>query len=233
MGSSSGWTSDIPCKIISYLLAVFTRSTYWLTSRIIVIRLLMVIFPTMKATREPRVAIWWSIVISVSLLLMHIHEIILSRSIRQPESMASQCVIDFGHRSIVTEYNRISSILHHLIAFLIQFVSITLIIILAARKRAKTVVTTNVTFTQMLMKQFKTLRELYETPDIIVLSALPQTIVAFGLTYKQLNNCPSYYVSSFICASSTRLCSLCHTVLYLYKGIQRNNFGQTVNEVSI
>ena len=186
MGSSSGWTSDLPCKIISYLLAVFTRSTYWLTSWITVVRLLMIIFPTMKAIREPRVAIWSSVAISLSLLVMHIHEILFSRSIRLPESMASQCVIDFGHRSMVTEYNRISSILHHVIPFLIQVISITLLIVLAAHQRAKTV-TTNVTFSQILIKQFKTLKELYVTPGIIVLSALPQTVVAFGLTCKQLN----------------------------------------------
>jgi len=187
MGAAAGWTSDVSCKIISYLLVVFTRTIYWLTSWISVDRLLIIIFPTAQATKDPRVAVGSSIAIFFSLLAMHIHEILFSISLRQPESIVSLCVIDFGNQSTIADYHRVSALLHYLIPFLIQVISITILIVLAARQRAKTA-KKSITFGQVLRKQFMTQKELYVIPGIIVLSALPQGILSFSLTCRQLSD---------------------------------------------
>jgi ABC-type tungstate transport system substrate-binding protein len=44
------------------------------------------------------------------------------------------------------------------------------------------------TFVEVLKKQFETQKELYITPTIIVLSALPQTILTFSFACTQLND---------------------------------------------
>jgi hypothetical protein len=44
------------------------------------------------------------------------------------------------------------------------------------------------TFGEVLKKQFETQKELYITPTIIVLSALPQTILTFSFACTQLND---------------------------------------------
>jgi hypothetical protein len=55
---SMGLTNDVSCKTISYLLSVFTRSTYWLTRWVTVNRLLTIIFPTSTTTKNPSLAIY-------------------------------------------------------------------------------------------------------------------------------------------------------------------------------
>jgi hypothetical protein len=44
------------------------------------------------------------------------------------------------------------------------------------------------TFGQVLKKQFETQRELYVTPTIIILSALPQAILTFSFSCTELND---------------------------------------------
>jgi hypothetical protein len=67
-----GITNLESCKISSYLFSVMTRLTYWLT----IDRLLIILFPTSIALKNPRLAIGISIATSLCLLGMHIHEII-------------------------------------------------------------------------------------------------------------------------------------------------------------
>lgn len=95
------------------------------------------------------------------------------------------CVTNFTNQSIFI-YNRIFTLIHYLLPFDIQIISITLLIILAARSRTKTT-GGNQSFQQVLMKQFRTQKELYITPIIIILSALPQMILTFSLACTELN----------------------------------------------
>jgi hypothetical protein len=64
-------------------------------------------------------------------------------------------------------------------------ISITVLIVLAARSRVK-VAGKKMTFGQVLKKQFQTQKELYTTPTIIVLSALPQAILTFSFACTQM-----------------------------------------------
>lgn len=186
LGSSVGSTDDISCKIINYSLSVFTRSTNWLTSWITADRLFIAIYPAAKLIQKPSFAIWSSIIIFLLMLIMHIHEILFSSSIYQSHSTISLCVISFGEYFALTEYNRISTLLHYVIPFTIQFVSITLLITRVARQRRKTLKSTT-TLTKILKKTFSIQKELYITPIITVLSTIPQAILSFSLTCTQPN----------------------------------------------
>ncbi|CAF3980215.1 unnamed protein product [Adineta steineri] len=72
--------------------------------------------------------------------------------------------------------------------FAIQVTAITLLIISAAKSRARTRNNHATTFTQILRKQFKTQKELYVTPTIIILAALPQIIITSSFACTELNN---------------------------------------------
>jgi len=173
------------CKIISYLLSVMTRSTYWLTSWVTIDRLLTILFPTSIALRNPRLAIAIIILTSLFLFGMHIHEIFYYTIIYYSSTHSSICVTNFD-KNFISIYNRISTLIHYLLPFIIQIIAITLLIILAARSRNKTQ-GSSTTFYQVLIKQFQIQKELYITPIIIILSALPQTILTFSLACTQLN----------------------------------------------
>jgi hypothetical protein len=82
-------------------------------------------------------------------------------------------------------YNRVSTLIHYLLPFFIQIITITLLIVLAARSRNKTS-DGKISFRQVLIKQFRIQKELYITPMIIILSALPQTILTFSLSCTKL-----------------------------------------------
>jgi hypothetical protein len=174
------------CKAVSYFLSVFTRSTYWLTSWITVDRLLMVVFPTSSSLKHPRLAIRMSIVTSIVLFGMHVHEIIYYTIIQHLSTGSPICVTNFD-TALISTYNRISTLTHYLLPFCIQVVSITFLIVLIARSRVKAA-GQNMTFGQVLKKQFQTQKELYVTPAIIILSALPQTILTFSFACTELTN---------------------------------------------
>lgn len=159
------------CKASYYLLSVFTRSTYWLTSLITVDRLLIILFPTSIALKNPRIAMGMSTITSIVLFGTHVHEIIYSTVIEHQSTNSSICVTNF-ETHLISTYNRISTLIHYLLPFVTQIICITCLLILTARSRAKAVGQKR-TFGQMLMKQFKTQKELYVTPAIIILSALP------------------------------------------------------------
>jgi hypothetical protein len=65
-------------------------------------------------------------------------------------------------------------------------ISITLLIVLVAKSRFKTVGIA-MTFRQILKQEFTTLKELYIMPSVIILSAIPQTILSFSLACTQLS----------------------------------------------
>jgi hypothetical protein len=116
---------------------------------------------------------------------MHVHEIIHYTMIGHFPTDSPVCVTNFN-TNFISIYNRISTLIHYLFPFSIQVISITLQIILAARSRVKTV-GQKMTFYQVLKNQFQTQKELYIMPMIIILSALPQTILTFSLACRELS----------------------------------------------
>jgi hypothetical protein len=173
------------CKAISYILSVFTKSTYWLTSWVTIDRFLVIIFPTSVHLKNPRLAIAVSALTVLCLFGLHVHEIIYYTIIEHSSTASLLCVTNFNNQPI-SIYNRIFTLIHYLLPFLIQTIAITLLIILAARSRTKTT-GGKLSFQQVLMKQFRIQKELYITPIIIILSALPQTILTFSLACTELS----------------------------------------------
>ena len=181
---ASGIMNVESCKAISYLFSVFTRLTYWLTSCVTLDRLFLIFFPTSTALKTPQLAITIIMITSLCLFVMHIHEIIYYTTIQHLSSGLSICVTNFD-TDFVSIYDRVSTLIHYILPFFIQIISITLLIVLVARSRIKTV-GDKMTLQQVLIKQFHTQKELYITPVIIILSALPQTILSFSLACSQL-----------------------------------------------
>ncbi len=172
------------CKVVSYLLSVLTRSIYWLTSWTSVDRFLLILYPTSVMLRKSCVSIVVSVVTLIVLLGMHVHEIIYYTIIENYSTGSSICVANFS-TSFVTTYNRMSTPIHYLLTFCIQTISVTFIIVLAARSR-KRATGEKSTFHQMLKKQFETQKELYVTPAIIIISVSLQAIVTFVFSCKEL-----------------------------------------------
>ena len=183
---SIGLTNDVSCKVISYFLSVFTRSTYWLTSWITISRLLTILYPISAAVKSPRLAIYSSVGTLIVLFLMHIHEILFYQTIQQSNSSISICVTNFHYHAIEI-YNRISTLIHYLLPFIIQIVCTIYLLIRTARSRARTT-TTQKTFRQVFKKQLSSQKELFITPIVIIFSALPQTILSFSLACSQLSS---------------------------------------------
>jgi hypothetical protein len=129
--------NNISCKLVSYLLSVFTRSIYWLMSWIIVDRVLILLFPTSISFKNSCLSICSSICTVIVIFVMHLHEIVFYRTIQNPHSSAVLCMTNFN-QNFISIYNRVSTLIHYLIPFCIQIVSITILIVLIARSRAKT-----------------------------------------------------------------------------------------------
>ena len=174
------------CRAVSYSLSTFTRSTYWLTSWVTIDRLLLIIIPTSSFLKNPRFALRISIVTLLIVFTLHVHELLYSTMIEYESSASSICITNFD-TSLISIYNRVSTLIHYLVSFFIQVISISFIIVLAACSRAKTL-KKNINFTQILKKQLGIHKELYITPMIIILSALPQTILTFSLACTQMTN---------------------------------------------
>ncbi|CAF1172971.1 unnamed protein product [Adineta ricciae] len=191
----------ISCKTFSYGLSVMTRSTYWLTTWITIDRLLLILFPTSSTRLSPRKAIGISVLTLIILAAMHVHEIVYYTVVHHRSTASPVCVTNF-HTHLVATYNRISTVLHYLLPFAFQVVCITCLIVLASHSRVKTA-GQNETFRQVLKKQFSTQKEHYVTPTIIILSAMPQTILTFSfactpLRYWQRHILLSAYLLSYL-----------------------------------
>jgi hypothetical protein len=116
---------------------------------------------------------------------MHLHEPFYYQTLGDLDSSAVRCVTNFNHNAVEI-YNRVNTLIHYLLPFCIQIISITLLIVLAARSRAKTTGNQR-TFRQVLKNQISTQKELYVTPITIILSVLPQAILSFSLACSQLS----------------------------------------------
>jgi hypothetical protein len=176
------------CKSIAYFLSVTTRANYWLTTWITIERLVIIIFPTWTTLRDPKVAILIMIMTFFGVFGMHFHDV-MSYTVIEHSSL---CIPIF-RSSIITVYNQVTLIFHHLIPFIVQMIMITLLILLAARSRHRSF-GRKTTFALALKKQFHIHKELYLTPAIIVLilSILPQGILSFSVACTELKHWQRY-----------------------------------------
>ena len=176
------------CKIVSYLLSVSTRITYWITSLVTTERLCMVLFPTSVTLKKPRLALGLSMFVILAVSGMHIHEALYYTTIVDLSYTSINitfCVTSYVQQ-LVSLYNRANVLIHYFVPFLTQVISITILIIQIARSRARTSGSTKLTFFNLCKKQVKTHKEHYVTPIIIVFSSLPQAILSFSYACTEL-----------------------------------------------
>jgi len=169
------------CKFVAYLLSIFSRITYWLTSLVTIERLFMTLFPTSVTLKNPRFALGLSIFSILAVSGMHVHEVLYYTTIvdlSYTSVNVTLCVTNYA-QSIFSTYNRVNVLIHYFIPFLIQVISITITLIRTACSRAQASGNRRKTFKDSFKKQFKTQKEHYITPIIIVFSALPQAILSF------------------------------------------------------
>jgi hypothetical protein len=164
------------------MLSVSIRCSFWLTSWIAIERVCYVLFPYATIIKKPRVAIIIALITLLIIAGMHVHELIFYIKIIDQNGQSS-CVVNFSLK--VRTYDRINVLIHYLIPFCIQILSITILIILAARSRSRTS-NNHDTFIEYLKRQFKSQKELYITPSVIILSGLPQTILSFSFACLEL-----------------------------------------------
>jgi hypothetical protein len=207
----------ILCKSLSSFLSISVRVKYWLISIITVERLSLVIFPTKSIMKKPTVALVLSFVTILIVCGMHVHEMlhytIISAIPQQINSSAILCATNFEHRSW-SIYNHINVLIHHLVPFVIQVIVITFLIVWAAKSRARTVTTHTNSFSQILKKQFRTQKELYVTPVIIILATLPQMILTSSFACTELTNAWQRYtlLISYLFSFTPQICGF---VLYV------------------
>ena len=184
------------CKIVSYLLSVLTRITYWLTSCVTIERLCLTLFPTSQILKNTRRVSGLSVLVILFVFSMHIHELIYYRTIvdlSYTSLNTTICVTNYVESSIST-YNRVNVLIHYFVPFLIQIISITILIIQLAFSRARTNSNNEQTFTNLFVRQLKMQKEQYVTPMIIVLSSLPQTILSFSYACSELKQSWQRYI---------------------------------------
>jgi hypothetical protein len=135
--------------------------------------------------KNASLAIATSVVTLVIVLAMHIHETIFYTIIYDYRTNLASCVIDLG-TGFVSLYNRVSTPMHYILPFFIQTICITLVIVFATRSRARATRQKS-TFYETLKGQFRSQKELYITPALVIFSILPQVIVTFSLACKDLS----------------------------------------------
>ncbi|CAF0877756.1 unnamed protein product [Didymodactylos carnosus] len=185
----------IGCAVVSYLLSVFTRINYWLTTLVTIERLSMVLFPTSTTLKKPRVALSLILLVIFTIFGMHVHEILHYTTIFDPSDPSGKvtlCVTAYTN-SLISVYNRVNVLVHYFIPFISQVVSATILIIRTARSRQRTTGGQQ-TFIDLFKKQFKTQKEHYVTPIIIALSSLPQAILSFTYACTELKQAWQRYI---------------------------------------
>lgn len=181
------------CKIVSYLLSVFTRISYWLTSLVSIERCSIVLFPTSFALRRVSVAVALSAIVIVTVCGMHIHELIYYTTILDESYRSANitlCATNYVQQ-FVSIYNRVNVLIHYFVSFLIQFISVTVLIVQTTRHRQRAVdmeavESRQTTCVAIFQKKFQMHKEYYLAPIIIILSALPQAIFSFTYACTEL-----------------------------------------------
>ena len=140
------------------------------------------------------------------------------------------CVANFTQSLSV--YNRATLLANYILPFVIQVVSITILIILTARSRSRISNNNKKTFLEVLQGQFTDQKELYITPLIIILSSLPQTIFSFIFSCTELSVWQRHVllISYFfvLCTTIARLCTFRVAIIKLFQRISRNTVRQTI-----
>ena len=175
-------TNTILCKAVSYFLSGSTRTNYWLLTWVTIERVSLVMFPGMTIFNKPNVAIGISVMTLLTVFGAQIHEPLFSIIVKNPTGK-TVCTTDYS-RADVAAFNQVSVLLHYLAPFFLQVLSTALIILLATRSRAKTADSKR-TFGQILKSQLLKQKELYITPIIIIISALPQIIFSFSFVCRE------------------------------------------------
>jgi len=179
-----GISSVLSCRLIAYLLSVFTRSNYWLTSWVTVDRILIILYPTSLRLKSAHLAMRVSIATFIVVLGTHIHEALYYTNIQDYRTSSFVCVTDMGI-GFVSIYNQVSTPIHYILPCLIQTIGITFLIVFATRSRVRAT-GKRADFYRTLKTQFENQKELYITPAIIILSVLPQVVATFSLACKDL-----------------------------------------------
>ncbi|CAF4054909.1 unnamed protein product [Adineta steineri] len=170
--------NDLSCKIIAFLLSVFTRYSFWLISWVTLDRLYSILFPFSNLLKKSYTTYIISIITLIIIGIMHIHELLFYIIVQDPHGPII-CVANFTRN--ISVYNRVTVLIHYMVPFAIQIISITILIYTAAQTRLRATRNSKTTFVQVFKQQFNNYKELYVTPSIIILSSLPQVILAFSL----------------------------------------------------
>ena len=174
------------CKLLSYLLPVFTRSTFWMISWLTISRLVIILSPMsifLKRNFPARIMATSTLLLLFSL---HIHEIVYYTSIQHVPTNIPICVPNYQHSGILI-FHRLNTLIHYLVPFSIQVVSVTFLVILVARSRDRTMAKRKA-FRQILSEQFHKHKEQYLVPIIIFVSSSPQIILTFHFACTELSS---------------------------------------------
>jgi hypothetical protein len=151
-------------------------------SLIAIERVCYLIFPYSTVLKKRRIGTMLTCLTILIVGLMHIHELIFYRKIVDLNGQSS-CIVDYSSKILI--YDRISVLINYLIPFSIQILSITILIILAARQRSR-MGNNRDTYKEYLKRQFQRQKDLYIPPLVIVVSGLPQTILSFSFACLEL-----------------------------------------------
>jgi len=161
---------------------------------------------------------------------MHVHEIlhyiIISTDPQKINSTGILCVTNFNNRSWAI-YNQINVLIHHLVPFIVQVIGITLLIVSAAKSRAKTNTNRTTGFSEILKKQFKLQKELYITPAVIIFAALPQLIFTTSFACTELNSAWRRYILliTYLFSFIPQICGF--IIFVLPSTTYKSEFGNT------
>ncbi|CAF1687586.1 unnamed protein product, partial [Adineta ricciae] len=124
--------NDILCKIVSYMLSITMRCSFWLISWVAIVRVGFILFPFSSSLKNVQFTIIISFLTLIIIAIMNIHELYFY--LKDPGTQ-SACIVSYS--SFVSSYERTTVVIHYTIPFSIQTLSVTTLIILAARSRSR------------------------------------------------------------------------------------------------
>jgi hypothetical protein len=99
--------NDMSCKIVSYMLSILIRYSFWLTNWLPLERLYFVLFPVNHLSKIPQYVVVVRIITLIVVCIMHIHELLFPMKDLSGEKA---CVANF--LLVVATYNRITVLMH-------------------------------------------------------------------------------------------------------------------------
>lgn len=178
--------SFLCCRMVSFFLSAMTKINNWLTSLITIEGLIIVCAPSMtrRTLRYTRWRLFLSLVIIITVLAMHLHELIYYTAIKESTAKLL-CTIDYSNKALLV-YSRFNVLFHYFVPFGIQVIAVTLLIVLLARQRAR--LRANQPLNEMIRNQFSKQKQLYLIPTIIIFSSIPQVILSFTYQCEELQH---------------------------------------------